>query len=149
MFDGAMGLPKRAIADMKKGALNMRMDPDKIDFHGKKFDLLNNQKKQKYDWSQDKIDLAQAGDDDTRGMAYKMQNLEKSFKADFAIRNNKDKKVYVPVVEPENEQDDPKRFNRNVRLMTPSMLALRDKRTAGVMLKEELKESNLRLKAVK
>jgi hypothetical protein len=33
--------------------------------------------------------------------------------------------------------------------MTPSMLALRDKRTAGVMLKEELKESNLRLKAVK
>jgi hypothetical protein len=42
MFDGAMGLPKRAIADLKRGAKNMNMDPDKIDFHSKKFDLLNN-----------------------------------------------------------------------------------------------------------
>ena len=96
MFDGAMGLPKRAIADLKKGAITMRQDPDKIDFHSKKFDLLNNQKKQKYDWSQDMIDLAQVEDANAEGMAKRMQNLEKSFKADYAIRNCKDKKVYVP-----------------------------------------------------
>lgn len=36
-----------------------------------------------------------------------------------------------------------------MRLMDNDMVALKDKREAKVMLQEELKESNLRLKAVR
>jgi len=61
--------------------------------------MINNSKKQKYDWSQDKIDLAKLDESNTEGMAKRMQGLEKSFKQDYAMRNNKDKKSFVPLAE--------------------------------------------------
>jgi hypothetical protein len=38
---------------------------------------------------------------------------------------------------------------RNFRLMDPDMHALKDKRQANIMLQEELKQSNLRVKCVR
>lgn len=80
MFEGAMGIPKRAIEGLRKGAKELKQDVNDIDFFGNKFDMINNSKKQKYDWSQDKIDLAKLDESNTEGMAKRMQGLEKSFK---------------------------------------------------------------------
>jgi hypothetical protein len=38
---------------------------------------------------------------------------------------------------------------RNLRLMDPDMISLKDKKQANVMLQEELKQSNLRVKCVR
>ena len=51
MFEGAMGIPKRAIEGLRKGDKELKQDVNDIDFFGNKFDMINNSKKQKYDWS--------------------------------------------------------------------------------------------------
>ena len=154
LFEGATADPKRAIETLKKGAKALGKDPDAIDFTGSRFDIFSQEKKEKFDWNKEKIDLKDLGEGGELGM--RMKKLEKSFRAHFVKNNESNKKNFLKGTGfDENEQDKKedesgkaKSYN-NTKLMSSEMLALKDKKEATVMLKEELKESNLRVKAVK
>jgi hypothetical protein len=67
------------------------------------------------------------------------------------MKDDGKKKPIVQISEEEKKKDEEEKPKglRNMRLMDNDMVALKDKREAKVMLQEELKESNLRLKAVR
>ena len=130
----------------------MGKDPDSIDFTGFRFDIFTQEKKEKFDWNKEKIDLKDLGEGGELGM--RMKKLEKSFRAHFLKNNESNKKNFLKGTgfdqdEKDENEDEKKKSYNNTRLMSSDMMALKDKKEATVMLKEELKESNLRVKAVK
>jgi hypothetical protein len=89
-------------------------------------------------------------------LARRMQALEKSYKSH--LLKAKQNHNFIPVVTEDAEKTEEEerekqkariRGARNLRLMDPDMISLKDKKQANVMLQEELKQSNLRVKCVR
>lgn len=93
LFEGATADPVRAIETLKKGAIAMGKDPDLIDFTSNHTGMFNNEKKEKFDWNKEKINLKDLGEGGELGM--RMKKLEKSFNAHFLKNNESNKKNFL------------------------------------------------------
>mgnify|MGYP006136986705 CR=1 FL=1 len=91
-----------------KGAASIGQDPNKIDFTGSKFDPNNQGKRDKYDWSKDKIDLKATEGGHSNDLAKRMITLEKSFKTHM-LKKQHNHNMIVHVAEDAEQTEEEER----------------------------------------